>query len=47
MHSKSSSVGGGVNRAVMVAGALAFAALSVPLLVGGVIVYAIALGVDQ
>ena len=47
MHSKSSSVGGGVNRAVMVAGALAFAALSVPLLAGAIIVSAVALGAGE
>ena len=47
MHSKSSSVGGGVNRAVMVAGALAFAALSVPLLAGSIIVSAVALGAGE
>lgn len=47
MQYQSTSRLAGVNRAVVTAGLLTFAALTVPVIAGGLIVSAIIIGVDE
>lgn len=47
MQYQSTSRLAGVNRAVVTVGALTFAALTVPVIAGGLIVSAIIIGVDE